>query len=137
MKIKSTPQFLLKVGDGRVLHYTSALAKRKDMVPCTVDGTPLSMINTGIRLKVPAKAPTIEETVDGIEAVKTVTADPGDIGTTAPGEDLNAMKRTEIVALAKQRFGEEAEYLKANWTTEKLIEEFGKLEAMQDIKSEG
>ena len=134
MKIKSTPQFLLKVGDGRVLHYTSALAKRKDMVPCTVEGTPLSMINTGIRLKAPVKpAPTIEETVDDIEAVETVTADPGDIGT-EPGEDLNAMKRTEIVALAKQRFGEEAEYLKANWTTEKLIEEFGKLEAMQDIK---
>ena len=133
MKIKSTPQFLLKVGDGRVLHYTSALAKRKDMVPCTVEGTPLSMINTGIRLKVPVKpAPTIEETVDDIEAVETEPALPDD--GTEPGEDLNAMKRTEIVALAKQRFGEEAEYLKANWTTEKLIEEFGKLEAMQDIK---
>ena len=133
MKIKSTPQFLLKVGDGRVLHYTSALAKRKDMVPCTVEGTPLSMINTGIRLKVPVKpAPTIEETVDDIEAVETEPALPDD--GTEPGEDLKAMKRTEIVALAKQRFGEEAEYLKANWTTEKLIEEFGKLEAMQDIK---
>ena len=133
MKIKSTPQFLLKVGDGRVLHYTSALAKRKDMVPCTVEGTPLSMINTGIRLKAPVKpAPTIEETVDDIEAVETEPALPDD--GTEPGEDLQSMKRTEIVALAKQRFGEEAEYLKANWTTEKLIEEFGKLEAMQDIK---
>ena len=135
MKIKSTPQFLLKVGDGRVLHYTAALAKRKDMVACLVDGTPLSMINTGIRLKAPVKAPTIEETVDDVEAVETEQTMPDD--GTEPGEDLNAMKRTEIVALAKQRFGEEAEYLKANWTTEKLIEEFGKLEAMQDIKSEG
>ena len=133
MKIKSTPQYLLKVGDGRVLHYTSALAKRKDMVPCTVDGTPLSMVNAGIRLKAPVKTPTIEETVDDIERVEE-DPNPDDVGPSSHGEDLKAMKRTEIVALAKQRFKEEAEYLKANWTQDKLIEEFGKLEAMQDIK---
>jgi hypothetical protein len=140
LKERTPSRFLKKSPDGRVLHWTPYLAKRKDLIECDIDGTPLGLISkksTGIRLSPPGKpAPVIHETVneptvetEPINEVTDEVTDDDDI-------DLKGLKRTEMVKRAIEVYGAEAEYIKANWSQKKIADEIEKLQAAKELRSE-
>lgn len=135
------PKKFLKKPGGRVLHWSKELFAREGYVECDRDGNILDSFGgiaagIGIAKTKPKPEPKAEDTVKASMEQRQKEIDSADFESDTESEDidLSQMKAGEIVQAAKERFGEEADYLFAQMGKTKLIEEWGRLEAMLALK---
>ena len=137
------PKKFLKKPGGRVLHWSKELSAREGYVECDRDGNIIDSFGgiaagIGIAKAKPKPEPKAEDTVKASMEQRQNEIDSAVMDESDAADDIeydfDNMKASEIVQAAKVKFGEEAEYLKHQMGKEKIIEEWGRLEAMLALK---
>ena len=137
------PKKFLKKPGGRVLHWSKELSAREGYVECDRDGNIIDSFGgiaagIGIAKAKPKPEPKAEDTVKASMEQRQKEIDSAVMDETEAADDIeynfDNMKASEIVQAAKEKFGEEADYLRHQFGKEKLIEEWGRLEAMLALK---